>query len=246
MTWRVQKHAAWPLAVFVVAMAFGTAAHGQMQISQMQISPQQAPKRQPAAAPDKGAQSQPARSNQGPPNALQGFSQNRDQPVKIQAGTLEVRDKDKVATFSGNVEVKQGDTTLLANSLDVHYEDDGSAPATTPSAVPNGQQRIKLIEAKGGVKIIQKDQAATGDTGLFNMRNNVVTLSGNVVLTRGQDVLRGQRLVVDLNNGVSRIESGRESSGGRVEGMFRAGNAPGMSDGGLGRGFGQPQLPRGN
>jgi len=34
-----------------------------------------------------------------------------------------------------------------------------------------------------------------------------------VVVTRGQDVLRGQRLVVDLTNGVSRVDSGR----GRVE-----------------------------
>ena len=41
--------------------------------------------------------------SKGPPNALQGFSQNHDQPVHIEAATLEVRDKDKVATFSGNV-----------------------------------------------------------------------------------------------------------------------------------------------
>jgi LptA/(LptD N-terminal domain) LPS transport protein len=37
-----------------------------------------------------------------------GFSQNRDQPVHIEAATLEVRDKDKTATFSGNVRVTQG------------------------------------------------------------------------------------------------------------------------------------------
>jgi len=239
------RRAGWGLAALAAAIVFGAPAAAQMQISPSQ---QAAPKRQPStgeksSASDRGAQAQPSR-NQGPPNALQGFSQNRDQPVKIQAATLEVRDKDKVATFSGNVEVKQGDTTLLASSLNVHYEDEpGSAPSPT-AGVPNGQQRIKLIEAKGGVKIIQKDQAATGDTGLFNMRDNVVTLSGNVVLTRGQDVLRGQRLVVDLNNGVSRIESGRENSG-RVEGMFRAGNGQGMPDG-IGRGFGQPPQPRGN
>ena len=33
-----------------------------------------------------------AQKNQGPPNALQGFSQNRNQPVKSKATTLEVRD----------------------------------------------------------------------------------------------------------------------------------------------------------
>ena len=37
--------------------------------------------------------------------------------------------------------------------------------------------------------------------------NDTVTLNGNVVVTRGKDVVRGQRMIVDLNTGVSRIES---------------------------------------
>ena len=52
----------------------------------------------------------------GPPNALQGFSQNRDQPVHIQAAKLEVRDKQQIATFSGDVRVKQGDTDMRCRS----------------------------------------------------------------------------------------------------------------------------------
>jgi lipopolysaccharide export system protein LptA len=36
-----------------------------------------------------GAQS----AAQGVPNAVQGFSQNRDQPIQIEAATLEMRDK---------------------------------------------------------------------------------------------------------------------------------------------------------
>ena len=52
------------------------------------------------------------RPRKRPPNALQGFSQNRDQPVKIQAASLEVRDKQKTATFTGDVHVVQGDTEL--------------------------------------------------------------------------------------------------------------------------------------
>ena len=49
----------------------------------------------------------------GVPNAMQGFSQNRDQPIQIEAASLEMRDKKKEATFSGNVKVVQGDTTCL-------------------------------------------------------------------------------------------------------------------------------------
>src|SRR5437868_15033705 len=68
----------------------------------------------------------------GVPNAMQGFSQNRDQPIKIEAASLEMRDKKKEATFSGNVKVVQGDTTMTSKTLVVFY-DSTSAPAPAPS-----------------------------------------------------------------------------------------------------------------
>lgn len=163
--------------------------------------------------------------NQGPPNALQGFSQNRDKPVKIQAASLEVREKDKMATFTGDVQVFQGDTEMRCKSLVVFYEEGGGkdgkegAHKNTLKAAdpgPHGQQEISRIEAKGGVVVVQKDQHAQGDTAHFNMKENTVTLVGNVIVTRGQDVLRGQRLVVDLTSGVSKMDQGR------VEGLFQA------------------------
>src|SRR5262249_46715068 len=82
---------------------------------------------------------------------------------------------------------------------------------------PGGDRQIRRIEAKGNVVVVQKDQNATGDAATFNMRENTVTLVGNVVVTRGADVLRGQRLTVDLTSGVSKMD------GGRVAGIFQAG-----------------------
>jgi len=166
--------------------------------------------------------------NQGPPNALQGFSQNRGQPVNIQADKLVVRDKEKMATFTGNVHVTQGDTEMRSKVLVVFYVDTskpGPAPATTMKTAPPGapaqageQQQIRRIEATGGVVVTQKDQNAAGDSGSFDMQSNTVTLNGNVVVTHGKDVVRGQRLVVDLGTGVSRMD------GGRVDALF--GSAP--------------------
>jgi lipopolysaccharide export system protein LptA len=166
----------------------------------------------------------PAPQNQGLPNALQGFSQNRDQPVRIQSDNLVVRDKDKMATFTGNVHVIQGDTEMNSKALLVFYVDPskpGPVPATTMKAAQPGapagsgdQQQIKRIEATGGVLVTQKEQKAAGDSGTFDMQSNTVTLNGNVVVTHGKDVVRGQRLVVDLNTGVSRID------GGRVDALF--------------------------
>ncbi len=70
------------------------------------------------AAQDAVAQS----TTTGVPNAMQGFSQNRDKPIQIDAATLEMRDKDKAATFSGDVKVVQGDTTMRCKTLVVFYD----------------------------------------------------------------------------------------------------------------------------
>jgi lipopolysaccharide export system protein LptA len=167
-----------------------------------------------------------AQKNQGPPNALQGFSQNRDEPVKIRAAALELREKDKMATFTGDVYVLQGDTEMRCKQLVVFYEQETQTQTvkTVKAAEPGpgGDRQIRRIEAKGNVVVSQKDQNATGDAATFNMRENTVTLVGNVVVTRGADVLRGQRLVVDLTSGVSKMDQGR------VEGLFQSGprNAP--------------------
>ena len=164
-----------------------------------------------AAAVSVGVGAAPAQN--GPPNALQGFSQNRDQPVKIDAANLEVRDKDKVATFGGNVHLVQGDTTMRCKTLVVFYDQDAApgtpAPGTMKAAAPatpGGNQSIKRLEAKGGVIVTQKDQTATGDNGVFDMKANTVTLRGSVVISQGKNVVRGDRLVVNLTTGVSNVE----------------------------------------
>ena len=168
---------------------------------------------------------------QGVPNAMQGFSQNRDQPIQIEAATLEMRDKKKEATFAGNVKVVQGDTTMTSKTLVVFY-DSATQPPTTPAANskaatkpapiqsatpgPGGSSSIKRLEAKGSVVVTQKDQVVTGETAVFDTRANLITMLGGVVLTQCKNVLRGDRLLVDMTTGVSRVES----DNGKVQGLF--------------------------
>src|SRR3954469_4818901 len=97
----------------------------------------------------------------GVPNAMQGFSQNRDQPIQIEAASLEMRDKKKEATFAGNVKVVQGDPTMTAKALVVFY-DQSNAPAPAPATKgnksgpiqsatpgPGGSSSIRRLEARG-------------------------------------------------------------------------------------------------
>jgi lipopolysaccharide export system protein LptA len=170
--------------------------------------------------------SPPAASGQGVATPLQGFSQSSDQPIKIESTSLEVRDKDHLATFIGNVHVVQGDTTLKCKTLVVFYDQSaGPVAAAKPAPTGSGNQQIKRLEAKGGVVITQKDQTATGDSGVFDMKTNTATLIGNVVVTQGQNVVRGDRMVMDLTTGVSRVESDKANKG-QVKALFLPNSPP--------------------
>ncbi|MGC2775414.1 MAG: LptA/OstA family protein [Bradyrhizobium sp.] len=160
-----------------------------------------------------------AKSQSSNPNAMQGFVQNRDQPIQIEAASLEIRDKKKQATFSGNVKVVQGDTTMTANSLDVFYtaaaQSSSSAsdaaksgpPLQSASPGPSGSSAIRRLEARGNVVVTQKDQVVTGQSAVFDTKTNLITMLGGVVVTQCRNVLRGDRLLVDMTTGVSRVES---------------------------------------
>lgn len=164
------------------------------------------------------AVAQPQAGN-APPNALQGFSKNRNQPIKIDAASLEVRDKDKTATFSGDVQLVQGDTVLTCKTMVVFYNTDTKNVASKDGA---DSKSIRRIEVNGDVVVTQKDQKATADKGLFDMKTNVITLAGNVVISQGQNIVKGDRLSVDLTTSVSRVECAN-SSRCRVQALLQPG-----------------------
>ena len=178
-------------------------------------------------------------ASSGPARSLQ--AENKDAPVQIEAATLEVHDKSKTATFSGNVQVVQGDTTMKCRSLVVFYGQEVGLGESTPQASnttsvksPRGAQNIRRIEARGAVTVITKDQSASGDLGIYDLKTKTITLSGNVVVSQGQNVIHGERVVVDTETGNARVESGATgaSAGGPGSGRVRALIQPGKGQGG--------------
>jgi len=177
-------------------------------------------------------------------NAFGGLSENSNEPIDIESDVLVVHDKEKYATFEGNVKAVQGTTILRAKELNVHYvggdkltpgpKKEGSggetaaAPATKVADAQGGggaageNAQITKIEAKGEVVITSdKDQTTTSDWAIYDLPAQQVTVGGNVVLTQGENVLKGDRLVIDLTTGESRFEnSGNAAAGGRIRALF--------------------------
>ncbi|ORE92828.1 lipopolysaccharide transport periplasmic protein LptA [Aurantimonas sp. 22II-16-19i] len=171
-----------------------------------------------------------------------GLQLRGDQPIAIEANQLDVDDRNTVATFTGNVSVKQGDVQLSSGKLIVYYRRDGSSgngtgnaePASAPGTLPGGSSQIERLEATNNVYVKSADQVATANQADFEMAKQLVTLTGNVVLTQGENVAEGCRLTISMDTGVARLES--QSCGKNTGGRVRLMLTPGQSGSGQGSG----------
>jgi lipopolysaccharide export system protein LptA len=95
--------------------------------------------------------------------------------------------------------------------------------AVTPPGNADEGSRISRVDAQGNVLVSTATDIGRGDYGVYNADTGIVTLIGNVTVTRGPNAVRGQYAVVDLNNNISRMMTMPSAPGAppqRVEGLF--------------------------
>ncbi|HET6518683.1 MAG TPA: LptA/OstA family protein [Geminicoccaceae bacterium] len=127
-------------------------------------------------------------------------------PIEITADSLEVFQRDQMAVFSGNVDAVQGELVLSADVLRVYYrggEGGGEGGAAQTGAADAGA--VRRIEAEGNVFLSSPEETAQGQSGVYDVEADHVTLTGGVVLTQAENVVRGEQLTLDLTTGRSRI-----------------------------------------
>ena len=154
----------------------------------------------------------------GPAGAADVPKHDSDQPIQINADALEVRQDQSVAIFTGNVDAVQGEIRLQAAKLTVHYQSKKAAApgdAKDQSAAAGMGGTITRIDAAGNVFISTGRETARGAEAVYDVAKRIVTMRGNVVLTRDKNVVRGNKLTMNLRTGLSRLEGGGKP-GGRV------------------------------
>jgi lipopolysaccharide export system protein LptA len=150
-----------------------------------------------------------------------------------------VVDQEKsLATFSGNVDAVQGDLRLRADRLLVYYDQGDEDGGQTDGGGGGGAdpQGIRRLEAMGNVVLIRPGETSKGDNGTYEPTTGLVTLTGNVVLTRGQNVIRGARLEANQRTGVSTVVAAEPGATRRPDQRVRALFTP--------RGGPQPAAPQ--
>ncbi len=126
-------------------------------------------------------------------------------PIRVKADRSEVLDKERKVILIDNVDITQGDARLRADIVTLAYNNTG-APDTAGTGSAFGD--IETMTARGEVFYITPDLKATGDLGIYDARTDTITLTGNVVLIRGEDVAKGERLVMQLSAGKTTLDGG--------------------------------------
>lgn len=127
--------------------------------------------------------------------AFGGVQADTKAPVEMTADALSVDQATGQAKFTGNVVIGQGQMRLSAQEVTVTY-------------AAGGQQKIKSLTATGGVTLASGSDAAEAREAVYDVETGNITLTGDAIVTQGQNVLAGDRLEVNLATGTANV-SGR-------------------------------------
>jgi len=137
---------------------------------------------------------------------------NIDAPIEWEADRSEVLGREDVAVLIGDVHVTQGDMELFSKRLHVFY------------SLPEGASdpEVQRLDATENVRLETPSETARASWGVYDVGERLITLGGGVTLNRGDSRLAGERLEIDLESGVTKLDgkpTGPDEQG-RVRGRF--------------------------
>lgn len=124
--------------------------------------------------------------------ALGGIQADSSAPVEITADSLSVDQETGIAAFSGNVLIAQGELRLSAGSVEVVYDDDSGD--------------ITRLVASGGVTFVTATDAAEAQTAVYDLAENKLTMTGDVLITQGRSAIAADSMRVNLTTGKAQLD----------------------------------------
>ncbi len=111
-----------------------------------------------------------------------------------------------VTTLTGQVDARQDGVRILADKMVIYSRPAGSNGDATPS-VGTGVGDIERIVATGNFFYITPDQEVRGEQGVYTAAEDTFTVTGDVILTQEDSVVRGTRLIYELATRTARVVS---------------------------------------
>lgn len=127
---------------------------------------------------------------------------DRETPLVITADRMELRRKENLIVYRGDVLAERGDVTIRSDVLSARYD--------------AGDGALRTVVAEGKVRVSQGAREMTGDKAVFDDSKETITVSGNTVVRDGGNSVSGGRVTIYLNEDRSVVEN----RGGRVRAVI--------------------------
>ena len=169
------------------------------------------------AAEQPGAAEQPAAMEQAGMETAKGQTgadreKKEKPPTDVTANAMEILDEKNLIIFTGDVKVVRGDTTLLADRLEVHLE-------KAKNEKGEEERRMREWVATGNVRIMQPNTTITGKKAIMDSQAELLTVEGDVLVKKPDATIKGDKLVANLKTNKFRMAATRKET--RVHGVFR-------------------------
>jgi len=129
-----------------------------------------------------------------PLTAQAQFARNNDAPIDASAD--DIVNSNGVTVLSGQVDVRQGETRILADQMKLYSGGTGVASATSD---------ISKIEASGNFYYITPEQEVRGTNGVYTQADDTFVVTGDVILLQGENVVTGDRLIYNLTTQEAKV-----------------------------------------
>jgi lipopolysaccharide export system protein LptA len=148
------------------------------------------------------------------PGGLTGQSNG---PIDITADNSIYDNATCESTWTGSAEVLQGTTRLRAHEIRAFMKHKAATPTDQTSC-----GAAERIEADGDVYYVTPDQNARGDHAVYSADDNLIVMTGDVILVQGKNVVHGDRLTIHTQSRAAQMESNAQGRGtpGRVRAVF--------------------------
>jgi len=123
--------------------------------------------------------------------------------IIIAKGQLEFWDKRSLAVARGGAQAARVDKRIRADVLTAHFSEGAG-----------GKNQVELIEAFDNVRIDTANEQVFSERAAYNVPTGLARLTGSVKIERGGNQLQGCSADIDLNTGISRLNSCKGPDGG--------------------------------
>ncbi len=131
--------------------------------------------------------------------------------IDVEADRLDVNKAKGEAVFQGNVKAVQGNTIIKG--------------ATLTLFIDNTTKKVNKMIVEKNVYIKWEDKESTCDRAVYTLPDKNLELTGNAIITRGQEKVSGQKILIDMIKDHQVVESGKS---GRVKMRVNSGSETGV------------------